>query len=133
MRPFLVPAAAALDLLCVVAFVVIGRAEHHASSVVSEVAATAWPFAAALLVGWLVCRAWRSPARIVPTGLVVWPVTVAGGMLLRVLGGGTTQLSFIVVTALFLGATLLGWRAVAALVRRHAGRPAPSRERTAAP
>ncbi|RNL82506.1 DUF3054 domain-containing protein [Halostreptopolyspora alba] len=133
MRQFLVPAAVTLDLLCVVVFVVLGRAEHHASHVVSGVAETAWPFAVALLAGWLLSRAWRAPTRVVPTGLVVWPVTVAGGMLLRVLTGGTTQPSFIVVTSLFLGATLLGWRAVAALLRRRAGRPATPPQRPAAP
>ncbi|MBB4929853.1 hypothetical protein F4561_000673 [Lipingzhangella halophila] len=125
MRPSLTPAAAALDLLCVLAFVAVGRAEHHGSNILSGLAATAWPFAAALLAGWLIARAWRAPVWIVPTGIVVWGVTVVGGMLLRVLGGGGTQLSFVVVTALFLGATMLGWRAAALLVgrRRRTRRP----------
>ncbi len=119
MRQYVVPVAAAADLLCVIVFVVVGRTEHHENGVLAGVAATAWPFVAALAMGWVAARAWRSPTRVVPTAIIVWPVTVAGGMLLRVLTGGTTQLSFIVVTTLFLGATIVGWRALATpLMRR---------------
>ncbi|WP_046471058.1 DUF3054 domain-containing protein [Allosalinactinospora lopnorensis] len=117
MRSIPVSAAAALDLLCVLIFVVAGRAEHERGNPLAGIAETAWPFLAALVAGWLITLAWRAPARILPTGLLIWAVTVVGGMLLRVLGGGSTQLSFFVVTALFLGATLIGWRAVAQLAR----------------
>jgi membrane protein implicated in regulation of membrane protease activity len=48
---------------------------------------------------------------------------VAGGMVLRLLTGGGAPLSFVLVTSLFLAATMLGWRAVARLLaartRRH--------------
>ncbi|MFC3997156.1 DUF3054 domain-containing protein [Nocardiopsis sediminis] len=110
--------AALLDLLCVLVFIVVGRASHVEGVTLAGVAATAWPFVAALAIGWAVVRAWRAPGRIVPSGLVIWPVTVAVGMALRVVAGEGTQVSFIIVTALFLGATLLGWRAIAALYLR---------------
>ncbi|MFC4560497.1 DUF3054 domain-containing protein [Nocardiopsis mangrovi] len=127
MRSVPVVPAALLDLLCVLVFVVVGRASHVEGITPAGVAGTAWPFVAALAIGWAVVRAWRAPGRIVPSGLVIWPVTVAAGMALRVAGGDGTQLSFTIVTTVFLGATLLGWRAVAALYlrrRERSGTPA---------
>jgi hypothetical protein len=49
----------------------------------------------------------------VPTGVGVWIGTVAGGQLLRVLSGQGTAAAFIVVSLLFLGLFLLGWRLAA--------------------
>ena len=109
--------ALALDVVSVVAFAATGRASHD-SDVWSGLFVTAWPFLAALAVGWLVTRGWRSPFAPVRTGLGIWVVTVVGGMLLRAASGQGTALPFIIVAALVLGALLVGWRALAALISR---------------
>ncbi|GAA3722698.1 hypothetical protein HDA32_000812 [Spinactinospora alkalitolerans] len=114
--------AALLDVVCVLAFVLIGRSSHEEGNALLGIVDTAWPFALGLAVGWLATRAWRAPARLVGTGLGVWVVTVAGGLLLRVATGDGAPVSFAVVTSLFLGATLLGWRAAALLIERRARR-----------
>ncbi|WP_116245963.1 DUF3054 domain-containing protein [Nocardiopsis sp. FIRDI 009] len=116
MRSFAVPLALAADLVCVLAFVVIGKVDHETGLALPAVASTAWPFLAALALGWAVTLAWRSPLRIWPTGLFVWAVTVAGGMVLRLATGEGAPLSFVLVTSAFLAVTLLGWRAGALLV-----------------
>jgi hypothetical protein len=118
--------AFAADACCVLAFVVIGRANHHAGETLAGVASTAWPFLAGLGVGLLVTRAWRRPAAIAPAGLGAWLGTVAVGMLLRVVAGQGTALAFIGVALAFIGLFLLGWRAVAA---DHARRRAATRSR----
>ncbi|GLU46809.1 DUF3054 domain-containing protein [Nocardiopsis ansamitocini] len=110
--------AAALDTASVLAFTVVGRASHGSLTDLSGLGTTFWPFAAALSAGWLVTLAWRAPAAPLRTGLGVWAVTVAGAMLLRTLSGEGTEPAFIVVTSLFLGATLLGWRGIATWLRR---------------
>ena len=105
-------AAAAIDVVVVTAFVLIGRASHDADT---PLVATLWPFVAGLAAGWLISRAWRAPISI-RTGLIIWPVTAAVGILLRALTGQGVQLSFIIVTTLVLGAFLMGWRLLAKLV-----------------
>ena len=44
------------DVCCVLAFVVIGRANHHAGETVAGVASTAWPFLAGLACGEVAAR-----------------------------------------------------------------------------
>lgn len=111
----------AVDLLLVVGFAAIGRASH-ASGVLGDgglgLATTAWPFAVSLALGWLVRRAWRAPFPPLRTGVPIWAVTVAGGMLLRALSGQGTAMPFIVVATLTLLVMLVGWRLLAAVVRR---------------
>jgi Protein of unknown function (DUF3054) len=126
------PAAALLDVCCVLAFVAIGRASHHDGETIGGLASTAWPFLAGLAAGLVVTRAWRRPAAIVPAGLGAWLGTVAVGMLLRVVAGQGTAVAFIGVALAFLGLFLLGWRAVAATVvafrRGRAPSVAPARD-----
>src|SRR3954447_17360787 len=110
--------AVVLDLCCVLAFVVIGRASHTEGETIAGLAKTAWPFLAGLLIGWAATRGWRRPAALVRTGLGVWVATVAVGMALRVVSGQGTAFTFVVVALVFLalvflGLFLLGWRAVA--------------------
>jgi hypothetical protein len=105
------------DVAVVLAFVVIGRANHHAGETLAGVAGTTWPFLAGLAAGELAARAWRHPAALVPTGLIVWLATVGLGQLLRVISGQGTDPAFIAVSAAFLGLFLLGWRLIAALLR----------------
>ncbi|GAA4622792.1 DUF3054 domain-containing protein [Actinoallomurus vinaceus] len=105
--------AVALDLCCVLAFVVIGRAGHSEGETIAGIAKTAWPFLLGLLIGWAVTRAWRRPAALVGTGVGVWLVTVAAGMALRVVSGQGTAVTFVLVALIFLGLVMFGWRAVA--------------------
>ncbi|MGI8334610.1 DUF3054 domain-containing protein [Actinomadura scrupuli] len=115
--------AAGLDLCCVAVFVVIGRASHDEAASVTGLATTAWPFLAGLAAGWAVTRAWRRPAALIPTGAGVWLSAVAAGMVLRALSGQGTAVAFVVVALVFLGVTMLGWRA-AVRWRTSAGTPA---------
>jgi hypothetical protein len=110
--------AVLLDACCVLVFVIIGRASHTKGEALAGIASTAWPFLVGLLAGWGLSLAWRRPLASVPAGLVTAGVTVALGMVLRVVGGQGTAVSFIVVALVFLGLFLLGWRAVAALLAR---------------
>lgn len=111
--------AVIVDAVLVLIFAVIGRASHDESP--AGFLLTAWPFLVALIVGHALAallpgrprRPWS-----VLWGVVVWVVTVAGGMLLRVATGDTAQLAFIIVATLTLGVLLVGWRAVTALLRR---------------
>ena len=112
----------ALDALLVLVFVLIGRRSHEEGSELTGVLTTLWPFLLALLVGWVVSHSWRSPDRVVPSGLVVWGFTVVGGLLLRIASDQGVQWSFVVVTALVLGAFLLGRRLLTRLLDRRRGR-----------
>lgn len=110
-------AAAALDAVLVVGFAAAGRASHD-EDVLAGLARTSWPFLVALAAGWLVLRAWRSPLAPARIGVGLWLITVAGGMLLRLASDQGTALPFVIVATLVLGALLVGWRLVAALVTR---------------
>jgi hypothetical protein len=84
------------------------------------VVSTLWPFAAGLGLGWLVAAPGHDPAG-ARAGLVVTAVTVAAGMVLRVVAGQGTAVAFVVVAVVFLGCCMLGWRLAARLVRYPAG------------
>ena len=109
-----------LDAVLVLVFAVIGRASHNEDPL--GFLLTAWPFLVALVVG-------HALAVLVPArprrpwslgwGVIVWVVTVAGGMLLRIATGDTAETPFIIVASLVLAAFLLGWRLIALLVRRY--------------
>lgn len=109
-----------VDAVLVLIFAVIGRASHQEDPL--GFLLTAWPFLVALVVGHLLAalvpmrprRPWS-----LGWGVVVWAVTVAGGMLLRIAAGGTAETPFIIVAALVLAGFLVGWRLVALLVRRY--------------
>lgn len=108
----------ALDLLCVLVFVAIGRRNHGESSALAGLATTAWPFVTALVAGWLAATAWKRPPDGIPAGVCIWLITVAGGMLLRAASDQGTAPSFMIVALTFLGVVLLGWRGITILVRR---------------
>jgi hypothetical protein len=121
-RPRTVAGAFVVDALLVVLFAVIGRASHAESLSVAGVAETAWPFLVGLVAGWLVTLAWRAPLAPLRTGLGLWAVTVAGGMLLRLAAGQGAATAFIIVAAVALLLVLVGWRALVALLRRRGRR-----------
>lgn len=110
-----------VDVILVVVFAAIGRATHDGDvfgPAGSGLATTAWPFVVALGLGWLISRAWRAPLAPVRTGLVVWAVTVALGMVLRAISGQGVAVAFVIVASITLALFLVGWRAVARLASR---------------
>ncbi|WP_313355120.1 DUF3054 domain-containing protein [Microbacterium sp.] len=112
--------AVIVDAVFVLVFAAIGRASHDENPL--GFLLTAWPFLIALLIG-------HGLAALVPArprrpwslgwGVIVWIVTVAGGMLLRIATGDTAETPFIIVASLVLAALLLGWRLIALLARRY--------------
>ncbi|MGV2902501.1 DUF3054 domain-containing protein [Microbacterium sp. AGC62] len=111
--------AVIVDIVLVLVFAAIGRASHDENP--AGFLLTAWPFLIALAVGHVLAallpgrppRPWS-----VLWGTVVWIVTVAGGMLIRVLSGDTAEVPFIIVATIVLGVFLVVWRAITALLRR---------------
>ncbi|WP_104091968.1 DUF3054 domain-containing protein [Arthrobacter sp. GMC3] len=116
--PLLTAYAAVLDVVLVLAFAASGRSSHQESLSLAGVFSTAWPFLAALAIGWLLTRNWHHPVRLWPNGVCIWLITVSGGMTLRILSGGTAAFAFVVVATLVLALFLLGHRAIAATVLR---------------
>lgn len=117
--------ACGLDLLAVVVFVVIGRANHDEGETVASLARTLWPFAVGLGVGWGLAWLARRDFGRIGTGVVVWLACVGIGIVLRAVAGQGVAAAFVVVALVVLGLFLLGWRAVDRLSRRlraHAAR-----------
>ena len=104
------------DLAAIAIFATVGRSSHAEGVSFLGVLLTAWPFFTGCLVGTVVARLGRASYWI--SGLVIWLSTVTLGMILRVLTGPGTQLSFTIVATITLGVFLLGWRAAVALMRR---------------
>ena len=106
-----------VDLTFVLLFATVGRISHAEGVTVTGVLAVAWPFVAALLVGWAIAhRRGGWPVRM-PGSTTVWLVTVALGLGLRVATGGGFARSFGVVTLLTLGLFLIGWRCAVEVFR----------------
>ena len=103
--------ALAADLAFILLFAAVGRRNHAEGLSIGGVIETAWPFLAGAGVGWLISRAWRRPAAVVPTGITIWVCTVAVGMLLRKATSEGTAASFVTVATLTIALLLLGWRA----------------------
>jgi hypothetical protein len=117
------PAVAAVaDLAAVVAFVLIGRRSHAESDTLTGLLHTAWPFLVGALIGWVAAGGWRSPASIRPTGITVWLVCVALGMVLRAVSGQGVATSFVVVATVVLGIFVVGWRVATLLAVRRRDR-----------
>jgi hypothetical protein len=109
--------AVTADICCVLVFVIIGRASHVKGESLAGTASTSWPFLCGLAAGWTAARGWRQPLGLRP-GVTVCLVTVALGMILRVVSGQGTAAGFIVVALAFLGLFLVGWRLAVRLVTR---------------
>lgn len=107
-----------LDVCCVLAFVIIGRASHSKGESLAGIASTSWPFLCGLAAGWAGSRAWRRPLALRPAGIAAWLSTVALGMILRVVSGQGTAVAFIFVALAFLGLFLLGWRVIGRFATR---------------
>lgn len=124
----LVAGSFALDAVLVTVFAAIGRASHGEDAL-AGLWVTAWPFLTALIAGWLITMGWRAPAAPLRTGVGIWAITLAGGMLLRAASGQGTAVAFIVVAAITLLLFLVGWRVIALVVSRTRARHAVARER----
>ena len=103
---------ACVDIIAVVLFVAIGRRNHDEGTAIDGIATVAAPFLIALVVAWLSSRAWRTPGSM-RTSVIVWLVTVFGGLELRhfVFDRGTAR-PFVIVATLVLGAFIVSGRYV---------------------
>lgn len=119
MRRLLPPA---LDLVIVLIFSLTGRMSHAQALTLGGWAATAWPFLVACLVAWGVVTLLEAEGGRLKAALIIWLVTVLGGMALRVAAGGTAALPFILVATGMLGAAFFGWRLIAMVFRHRASR-----------
>ncbi len=109
--------AVVADLVCVLAFAVAGKGSHEPGAAATVVLAIVWPFALAALVAHSVLvGVGRPTGRMWPDGVVVLAVTYVLGMVLRVASGRGIAPAFLVVAAVFLAVTMLGWRGVARVV-----------------
>lgn len=109
-----------LDVVLVVAFAAIGRASHQEGVFGPGglgLVTTAWPFLVGLVAGWVATLAWRRPSAPLRTGLGVWAVTVAVGMLLRAVSGQGVVVAFVIVASATLFVFLVGWRALTHVIR----------------
>jgi hypothetical protein len=100
------------DVAVLVVFVLVGRRSHHEDAGIDGFFRVWWPFVVALGVAWLVTGLWRAPLAW-GRAVAAWLVTVALGMVLRItLQDREFKVAFTIVTLLFVGAGMLGWRAV---------------------
>lgn len=108
---------AIIDLVLVLIFAVVGRASHAESLTVLGIAQTGWPFLVACIAGWIVVNLLDDDGYGPRSALVIWAVTLLGGMGLRITAGDTAEPAFVIVATLMLFSALFGWRLVARLVR----------------
>jgi Protein of unknown function (DUF3054) len=106
------------DLIIVLIFVVIGRSVHDHGVNFFGLLSTAWPFVSGLALGWIIVTKRRHSGIRLRDGASICLVTVALGMLLRVVAGQGTALAFILVAVGFLGALMLLWRIAVGRSRR---------------
>jgi hypothetical protein len=105
--------SAVADAASIVIFVAIGRKNHDEGQAVSGIFRVAAPFLLALLVGWVIARAWKEPLS-QRSGVLISLTTIVLGMLLRnILFDDGTATAFIIVATIFLGTLLNGWRLLA--------------------
>ena len=104
------PITIAADVLVVLVFSAVGRANHGESDGLAGIWHTAWPFLLGTALGLAVARFTRSDPRTVRTGIRVWLWTLVIGMVVRHSAGGGTPIAFVIVAAIVLGALFVGWR-----------------------
>ena len=107
-----------IDFVAVVIFVAIGRANHDHGDSLGGLVSTSWPFALGLAVAWLAVNRRSHAGLNLRDGAVIVFLTVALGMVARVLAGQGTAFAFILVALAFLGLEMEGWRLIARRVSR---------------
>lgn len=108
----------AYDILCVISFVVLGTRNHNEDTGLSGVLFVAAPFLIAVIGSRAYARLNKKGVDSVTDGVTVVLFTVAIGMILRrfVFDRGIAP-AFVIVSLLYLGGTMTGWRE---LVKRKA-------------
>ncbi|MDO5683562.1 MAG: DUF3054 domain-containing protein [Propionibacteriaceae bacterium] len=99
------------DLWLVLMFVTMSRLSHNQVIDVAGVTGTAWPFAAGLVLGWLITRSWRTTLTF-PAALGVFVCTLAVGIAFRHLTFTGAQPSFVAMSFSVLSVLLMGWRLI---------------------
>ena len=105
-----------IDVLCLLAFAVVGSFSHEGGLL--DLPRVAWPFLLALLVVWVLPMTRMTSLLVWPTGVMVWAVTSVGGLALRWVTGGGVSGAMPVITIVVLGVLLIGWRLIAHFVER---------------
>lgn len=96
-----------------------GKNAHEASEPAWVVLAIVWPFAVSAVLAHVgLTSLGRRTERVWPEGAFILAVTYVVGMLLRALSGRGLAPGFLVVAAVFLALTMLGWRGVVQLATR---------------
>ena len=102
--------AASMDGLALLSFVLIGRSAHDKGLSLLGTLNTLWPFASGLAIAWLMAlRTGRLSTKLSSAARMAL-VTVAVGMVLRVVSGQGTALAFVLVAVGYLGSTMVGVR-----------------------
>ncbi|MEG2424078.1 DUF3054 domain-containing protein [Glutamicibacter sp.] len=112
----------AVDVVLIVLFALLGRREHEHGLSIGGILMTALPFLVAYVVVTLLSKPWTTINKLFPVGVLVWVVTVAAGLALRVGMDSTAALPFIIVATLVLGAFLMGRRLVTSMVAKRLGK-----------
>ena len=102
----------ACDALCVLVFVIIGTRNHETDTGLTGILYVAAPFWISVTLAHL-APLMQKQAKALPHKYVVWGYTIVMGMVMRnlVFERGTAP-AFVIVATAFLGATMLGWRAL---------------------
>ena len=113
------------DVAVLMVFVLVGRRSHHEDAGLAGFLRVWWPFAVGLLTAWLLTGLWRAPLAW-RRAVIAWLLTVGLGMALRIAAQGRDlKVAFTIVTLVFVGAGMLGWRAVVRWRPARAHAPAP--------
>ncbi len=112
----------AVDVVLIVLFALLGRREHEHALSIGGILMTALPFLVAYVVVTLLSKPWTTINKLFPVGVLVWVVTVAAGLALRVGMDSTAALPFIIVATLVLGAFLMGRRLATSMVAKRLGK-----------
>lgn len=105
--------ALAYDIVCVLAFVVIGTRNHGKDTGISGVLFVAAPFLISLAGSRVFMHFQKRDVLSVENGVTVVLFTTAIGMILRhVVFDRGTATAFVIVATVFLFSSMLGWRAI---------------------
>lgn len=111
-----------IDLAIVVGFWVIYSLAQDQPTTLAVLLPTIFPFWLGLSLAWLVVTPGKAAVSF-NHAVVVWAMTLIGGLLLRNLGGQATAMPLIVASSVVLSFGLLGWRLLGFLLARTRARP----------